>query len=178
MKIINFCYGITSKQIKYCLNELPSIYRTCEVPILFVNRNYIGYLIFRYYARKYNINDKNYKEFKEVGGTSYYNIDNHEPIFIFCSKGKSNTSKEFLIFTLFHELRHWYQQKHLKNFHIKYSEIYNNNVTLIGYEKQALEKDANNFSKKYCLKLGVKFIKVKGIDYIKNKSNLRTKKGS
>lgn len=167
MKIINLCFGISTKQIKYYLKVLPEIYKTCNTPILLINNNFLGYLIFKVYSFFYELPYRSYREFKKFGGTSYHTVGENEPVFIYCTRIKSLATNERFIYVLFHELRHWYQQKHLKNFHIKYSESYSNNVNLIGYEKQVLEKDANKFSKKYCLKLGIKFIKVKGVDYIK-----------
>lgn len=173
MKIINFCFGLRNKQIHYYLKELPEIYRTCEVPVLFINRNIIGYCVFLYYKWKYNLRDRSYSEFQNIGGSAFYTFSTHEPIFIYCAKGPYKKSKEFLVFTLFHELRHWYQQKHLKGYHKKHSLTYNNDINMENYEKQVLERDANNFARKYCLHLGIKFIKSKGVDYISTRSKLK-----
>ena len=37
------------------------------------------------------------------------------------------------------------------------------------YDKQPIEKDANDFARKHSLKVGIRFIKVKGVDYISMK---------
>lgn len=169
MKIRNFCFGLKNKQINYYLNQLPEVYRSCDIPILFINRNIVGYFIFLYYNWKYNLEDRSYKEFKRIGGTSYHTNNTHEPTFIYCAKGIEKGSKEFLVFTMFHELRHWYQQKHLTPFHCKHSLTYNNDVTMDNYDKQTLEVDANSFARKYCLPLGIRFIKHKGVDFISAK---------
>ena len=169
MKIRNFCFGLRNKQINYYLTKLPEIYRTCDIPILFINRNIVGYIIFRYYDWFYKLGKRTYKEFKKIGGTSYHVLSTHEPTFIYCAKGNSKVSKDFLVFTLFHEMRHWYQQKYLTNFHKKHSRDYNDDVTVDNYDKQTLEVDANKFARKYCLPLGIKFIKYKGVDFISAK---------
>lgn len=165
MKIINLCFGISTKQIKNYLKVLPEIYKTCNIPILFINNNFLGYLIFIIYSFFYELPYRSYREFKKVDGTSYHIIHNNEPVFIYCTKIKSLTTNERFIYVLFHELRHWYQQKYLKEFHTKYSENYIDNVEIENYSKQVLEKDANAFSKKYCMKLGIRFNTIKGSCY-------------
>lgn len=170
IKIRNFCFGLKNKQINYYLTKLPEIYKTCEVPLLFINKNILGYLIFNFYSWKYNLpKNRNYKEFKIVSGTSYYTTLSHKPVLIYCAKCNKKGSKEFLVFTLFHELRHWYQQKYLTEYSVVHSRYYNDNVEMDNYDKQVLEKDANIFARKHSLKLGIKFIKCKGVDFISYK---------
>lgn len=169
MKIRNFCFGLRNKQINYYLNNLPDIYRTCEVPVLLINRNILGYLIFLFYNWKYDLNDRSYKGFLTTGGSSYHRRITHEPTFIYCAMGRYVGANVFMVFTIFHELRHWYQQKHLRDFHIKHSMSYSNDTSLAEYDKQPLEKDANDFARKHSLKVGIRFIKVKGVDYISMK---------
>lgn len=165
MKIINLCFGISTKQIKYYLKVLPEIYKTCNIPILLINNNFLGYLIFKVYSFFYELPYRSYREFKKVGGTSYHTVGENEPVFIYCTRIKSLTTNERFIYVLFHELRHWYQQKYLNEFHIKYSKDYISNVEIENYSEQILEKDANNFSKKYCMKLGIRFNTIKGSCY-------------
>lgn len=171
--IRNFCFGLKNKQINYYLSKLPAVYKTCEVPILFVNRNLFGYLIFLFYSLKYNLGDRNYKDFLNTGGTSYYFLNTHKSTFIYCSRSAEKGNKEHFVFVLFHELRHWYQQTHLKQFHIE-KRYYNLTIYDDNYSKQPLELDANKFAKKYAEKVGIRFIKVKGIDYVSaNRSKLK-----
>ena len=138
MEIRNFCFGLKNKQIKYYLSQLPDIYRTCEIPILFINRNPFGYLIFLFYNWKYNLGDRSYNEFLKIGGTSYCSFVDSTPYFIYCSLGKYENSKPFLCFTLFHELRHWYQQKYLTKFW-KTKYYLNLNLEDDNYEKLLLK---------------------------------------
>lgn len=156
MKIRNFCLTLKTNNIKYYLSQLPDIYRTCEVPILFVSNNYFGYLIWKFYAWKYDLKNRNYKRFKKYSGTAYFHIETHEPHLIHCVY----KHKLSLPCTLFHELRHWYQQKHMKQFHITSGNYANNtnNLSTKEYNKLPLEVDANTFAKKYCKKIGIRFI--------------------
>ena len=111
MKIINFSWSLKNNQINYYLSKLPEVYRTCDIPILFVPNNFVGYLIWKYYARKYELPDRNFEKFNEVSGTAYYNTQTLESILIFVKHSHRLTTP----FILFHELRHWYQQTYLKD---------------------------------------------------------------
>lgn len=154
MKIRNFCWSLRNKQINYYLNSLHSIYRTRTVPILFLPANIFGYFIWRFYAWKYNLEDRTFKEFNEVGGTSYYYHNTHNQIMIYVKH-----SHELMTpFILFHELRHWYQQMYLKGFRKIAIQNYNPDVNFDKYHLQPIEKDANTFAKNQCKKIGIKFM--------------------
>jgi hypothetical protein len=153
MNIINRSLNVKNNKIKYYLSKLPDIYKTCDIPILFVDNNYFGYLIHKYYSVKYNCPNFCKKEFSEIGGTCWYAQNGHKTIFIIIKVQHKLT----VPMVLFHELRHWYQQTHLKDFHIEYTKVYNDDVTIDGYSKQHLELDANKFAKMHCKKLGIKF---------------------
>lgn len=154
MKIRNFCWSLKNKQINYYLSKLPNIYRTCSVPILFLPANILGYFIWRFYAWKYNLEYRSFKEFSEVGGTSYYYHNTHEPIMIYIKHSHELTTP----FILFHELRHWYQQMYLKGFRKMVIQNYNPDINFDRYHLQPIEKDANTFAKNQCKKIGIKFM--------------------
>ena len=151
MKIRNFCWSLKNKQINYYLKELPEVYRTPDIPIVFVPDNYIGYLILNYYIKKYGLYELTFKDFNECSGTHYYG--NKRSIMIHVK----NTHKLGVPFILFHELRHWYQLNYLIEYKNKNDVTYNNNTLIKDYHKQPTEKDANIFAKKYCKELGIKF---------------------
>ena len=161
MKIRNFCLTLKNNNIKYYLSQLPDIYRTCDVPIIIVPNNYFGYLIWCIYAWYYNLEDRNYNEYKKYLGTAYFKVIAHEPILIYCKY----KSKYQLADTLFHELRHWYQQKYMKMFHTN-ANNYDIEISNKEYDNLPLEKDANTFAKKYCKKLGIKYATIKGESWI------------
>ena len=151
MKIRNFCLSLKNKQINYYLSKLPEIYRTCEVPILFVPDNYIGYLILKYYIKKIGLYELTFQEFKNCSGTHYHKNKNSVMIHV------KNKHKLAVPFILFHELRHWYQRTHLTEYTNKLEYNYDSNTSIKDYHKQPIEKDANVFAKKYCKELGIKF---------------------
>ena len=151
MNILNFCRFLKNKQINYYLSKLPEIYRTCDVPILFVSDNYFGYLILKYYIKKFGLYELTFQEFNNCSGTHYYR--NKRSIMIHVK----NKHKLGVPFMLFHELRHWYQQNYLIEYKNKNDVTYNNNTLIKDYHKQPTEKDANIFAKKYCKELGIKF---------------------
>lgn len=70
MKIVNFCLSLKNKQINYYLSKLPEVYRTCDIPIVFVPNNYFGYIILKFYIKKYNLLELTFKE----SITNGYNI--------------------------------------------------------------------------------------------------------
>ena len=166
MKILNRCVfkRINIINIKEYIKILPNEYQNIDVPILLIDYSYIGYILFLLYSVKYNLPKDRWKEFKLIGGTAYYTVPNHNPHFILVKVSKR---REATIFTLFHELRHWYQQKYLKQFHIQNTNDYFVSVDWDNHHKQRLEVDANNFAKKYCKKFKIKFTQKLG------KNNIR-----
>jgi hypothetical protein len=151
MTIKNFCPSLKNKQINYYLSKLPEVYRTCDIPIIFVPDNYIGFLILKYYIKEYYLGELTYPEFNNCGGTHYYRNEKSVMIHV------KNKHKVAVPFILFHELRHWYQRTYLINYMNKVYYNYDNNILIKDYHKQPIEKDANVFAKKYCKELGIKF---------------------
>jgi len=169
MKIRNFCLTLSTKRIKQYLSVLPPIYRTCEVPIVVLSNNYFGYLIFLFYSWKYSLPNKCYSEFRRHLGTAWYDVRSHDSILVHVIY-KSQYS---LPDVLFHELRHWYQTKYMKQFHIN-SGDYSDGLSSKEYDSIPLEKDANTFAKKYCKKLGIKYATISGVSWImKNRCKLK-----
>lgn len=72
MKLRNFCWSLKNKQINYYFSKLPEIYRTCDIPIIFVPDNRFGYIVIKYYTWKYNLHDLTFQEFNDCGGTHYH----------------------------------------------------------------------------------------------------------
>lgn len=162
-KIINYCTsltGLSTKTIKSYLNVLPEIYKSCEVPLIFVPNNYFGYLMWKYHCYKLDLRIIDKKSFDSYGGSCYYCTEKCEAVAIFV---KHSSERNLCTpFVLFHELRHWYQEKYLKGFNDKHMVSYNSDTSINDYREQPIEKDADNFAKKYCKKLGIKFMKEKG----------------
>ena len=151
MKIVNFCLSLKNKQINYYLSKLSEVYRTCDIPIVFVPNNYFGYIILKFYIKKYNLLELTFKEFNNCSGTHYHR--NYKSVMIHV-KSKHKLAVPFI---LFHELRHWYQRNYLSSYMNKVYCNYDNNTLIPDYHKQPIEKDANVFAKKYCKELGIKF---------------------
>lgn len=173
MKIRNYCLNLKTSIVKYYINTLPEVYRTVDVPIVIVPDNRIGHFIFNRYATKYNLMDRTYEEFQDVGGTAYFQMDSREPLLIFIKYSHELSLPNIL----FHEIRHWYQQKYLKAFHISGYKNYVDDVNIKNYNKQKLEVDANKFAKEHCKKLGIRFITEKGTESISSKrSKLKKRK--
>lgn len=173
MKIRNFCFTLKNNNIKYYLSQLPDIYRTCEVPIVFIPDNYLGYLIFLFYAWKYNLYERSYKDFKDYLGVAWISSNDCEPVLIHCRYKNKLT----LVDTLFHELRHWFQAKYMKQFYINGNSDADYNLDSKEYNNLPLEKDANTFAKKYSKKLGIKYAVVQGeLWIIQRRSKLKDSK--
>lgn len=174
MKLRNFCWSLKNKQINYYFSKLPEIYRTCDIPIIFVPDNRFGYILIKYYTWKYDLHDLTFQEFNDCGGIHYHRNKTSVMIHI---KVKHNLGVPFI---LFHELRHWYQRTHLVDYMNKVGCNYDNNTLIKDYHKQPIEKDANIFAKKYCKLLGIKFEQsiTNGYTICAKSSKLKGPKGS
>lgn len=154
MKIINFTLTRNNK-INYFISQMPDIYRTYNKPLIILPYNFIGLILTWYYFRKYEYYHtfKKTKEFfKNAGGTCVYEMPDIETCFILMYK-----KHELQVpYYLFHEMRHWYQQTYMKDFY-RNSYIKDKDVEI--HEDKILEKDADNFAKNMCKKLGMKFHK-------------------
>lgn len=154
MKIINFTLTRNNK-INYFISQIPDIYRTYDKPLIILPYNLLGLILTWYYFRKYEYYHtikEIHNFYKKCTGTCVYREDNLETIFILVF----NKHKLSLPFVIFHEMRHWYQQTYLKNFYRKTNQI-DKNIKI--HEDKILEKDADNFAKNMCKKLGMKFDK-------------------
>lgn len=158
MKIYNIFSKLSSKEIKRCLSFLPKEYKECNIPIYITNKGIIGKLVSCWLYKKYMQRPyiESLKDFKYTSGTHiHYNHGGSIAIII-------NTSHKYTtMFVLFHELRHWFQLNHLNEFYIEASKHYNRdtkNMDAKKYQYQKLERDANNFAKMMCKRMGMKFL--------------------
>lgn len=156
MNLINLQFGkyrTSNKKLKKYISILPKEYKSCDIPIILVNRNIIGFILLNLLLCFY-FSKVTFKYFSNSGG-AYNRINNRRFIYII------SNCEEVLIFSLFHKLRHWYQEMYLNEFFENCLNIYNPDTSIDNYSKQRIEIDANNFSKKYCKKLGFSFKKNK-----------------